>query len=152
MVRLNDIYNDSKLVTEYDIVLDGLNALISTTKNCALVIKDQNVNSIFILELVNNTYQARMFIPENPLDMLKINATLTSSVQLAFTCDKIIIDQKYVLVRVGPAWRLVTNDFATTFTLRTIDRNTLTYAFIDNNTILKYNSTLNQYQAYHNLT
>jgi hypothetical protein len=75
---------------------------------------------------------------ENQIDLLIINATLQSRIMISYTCDKILIDNKFVLVKKGNNWKLAVGNFGNS--LRTIDRSTLTYAFVNTNTVLKYNA------------
>ena len=89
-------------------------------------------------------------LPTNPTDMVQMGVTTSTTVKLSFSCDKMLVSNKFV-VGISKNTFSILKDFSSP-SLRTVDITTMNYAFLSDNTLVKFNTADSTYKLALNLS
>mgnify|MGYP003405926871 CR=1 FL=1 len=89
-------------------------------------------------------------LPTNPTDMVQMGVTTSTTVKLSFSCDKMLVHNKYLVGISNNSISLLSNYSSPS--LRTVDITTMNYAFLSDNTLVKFDSADSKYKLALNLS
>jgi len=92
----------------------------------------------------------KTIVPNNFLTFAQMNVTISTPVKLSFSCDKMLVHNKYLVGISNNSISLLSNYSSPS--LRTVDITTMNYAFLSDNTLDKFNTADSTYKLALNLS
>ena len=92
----------------------------------------------------------KTIVPNNFLTFAQMNVTISTPVKLSFSCDKMLVHNKYIVGISNNSISLLSNYSSPS--LRTVDITTMNYAFLSDNTLVKFNTADSTYKLALNLS
>ena len=92
----------------------------------------------------------KTIVPNNFLTFAQMNVTISTTVKLSFSCDKMLVHNKYIVGISNNSISLLSNFSSPS--LRTVDITTMNYAFLSDNTLVKFDSADSKYKLALNLS
>ena len=92
----------------------------------------------------------KTIVPNNFLTFAQMNVTISTPVKLSFSCDKMLVHNKYLVGISNNSISLLSNYSSPS--LRTVDITTMNYAFLSDNTLVKFNTADSTYKLALNLS